>query len=691
MSIRENAPSAKAGFRNALYVLFAFSGFPGLVYESIWAQYLKLFLGSAAYAQTLVLVIFMGGMAVGAWGVGRLSSKIGYLLLAYALVEGVIGVMALVFHAVFVSVTDFSYATAIPAIGSPTLLMLYKWGAAALLILPQTILLGATFPLMSGGVIRASPTTPGRTLAVLYFANSIGAVVGVLVSGFVLVGRFGLPGAMLTAGIVNLVIAPLVWLIWLGAGGGLPPAVPDQRKPGQGAAGRGVLVGFLMCACLTGTASFMYEIGWIRMLCLVLGSSTHAFELMLSAFILGLALGGYWIRKSIDTLADPVGVLGVVQVVMACLALGTVVFYDQAFDVMSYILAALAKSTEGYLFFNVLSHGLAMLVMLPATVCAGMTLPLITFHLLAKGYGEGVIGKTYAANTAGAIVGVLLGVHVVMPLLGVRNVIVVGAGIDALLGLALLWHGRQRFGKAGWALAAVFSGGFLLVCALWVRFDTGRMASCVYHTGVSRTAGNVVFHKDGKTASVDLIHFPVANEMSISTNGKPDASVGLEKSISRDEPTQVLLGALGLLVHDKVKSAAVVGIGSGMTSHVMLTVPGLESLDIVEIEPAMVEGARQMGERVAKAFSDPRAHIRIEDAKTFFTNQRRRYDLIVSEPSNPWVSGVSGLFTREFHRLARRHLAEDGVLVQWIQLYDIGTPLVASIMKITTSARRIAW
>jgi spermidine synthase len=669
-----------SNIRRTFYVLFAFSGFSGLIYESIWTHYLKLFLGCAAYAQTLVLVIFMGGMALGAWGVGRISAKIHNLLHMYALVEGLIGILALIFHAEFVSVTDFSYFTIIPKLSSPALLALYKWGLAALLILPQTILLGATYPLMSAGLIRLIRETPGRTLALLYFANSIGAVAGVLVSGYVLIGLFGLPGTILSAGLINLVIGLIVWWICRNKEWSMVQ-IFEQKQLQTTVPSQKIFAAFLLCSCLTGTASFMYEIGWIRMLCLVLGSSTHAFELMLSAFILGLALGGYWIKKSIDGLSNPIKTLGIVQVVMGGFALSTLLFYGQTFNVMGYILAALARTPQGYFFFNLFSQGLSMLVMLPATICAGMTLPIITYYLISKGYGEGSIGKTYAANTTGAILGVLLGVQLIMPMLGVKNIIVVGAAIDILLGLVLLRHAGFQFNRKRWIVVAVLFFGFFLSIAFWVKLDTSKMASGVYRTGISKTNGKVLYHKDGKTASVDLVLYSSSKELSIETNGKPDARIGIKGNVCRDEPTQVLLGALAWGMNDRAKTAAVIGMGSGMTGHVMLTVPSLESVDVIEIEPAIVEGARGFGERVSNTFNDPRSRIAIEDAKTYFTNHHKKYDLIVSEPSNPWVSGVSGLFSKEFYRLIRNYLNEDGLLVQWLQLYEISTPLVASVMK----------
>ena len=288
----------------ALYLLFVLSGAAGLIYESIWTRYLGLFVGHDAYAQIIVLVIFLGGMSVGALVVeptvraARPSRSTGTWPSSSR--SGVIG---LFFHEIFQAVTAWAYAVRLsrrsPAPGrSP----LAKWGIAGALILPQSMLLGVTFPLMTAGVLRLPDERPGRTLSMLYFSNSLGAAVGVLVAGFYLVALAGLPGTLLTAAMLNLVVAVATIVVIArrreasaiaarparldGAIGGPPPSSRDRANSRAG------LERLLLCTSFgTAVASFIYEIAWIRMLALVLGSATHSFELMLSAFILGLALG----------------------------------------------------------------------------------------------------------------------------------------------------------------------------------------------------------------------------------------------------------------------------------------------------------------------------------------------------------------------------------------------------------------
>src|SRR5688572_24420363 len=290
--------------RGAFYVLFTASGFAGLIYESIWTHYLKLFLGHAAYAQSLVLAVFMGGMAAGAAYCGRLSTRLANPLAAYAVVEAIVGLAALVFHEIFRLTTDWSYDSLLPRLGNEWLALLAKLGVSCLLILPQSILLGMTFPLMSAGLVRAHPATPGESVAMLYFTNSLGAAAGVVASGFVLIAAVGLPGTLQVAGGLNLLIALVVWFL-------ARPARHSaiETRPGS-ESGFGLL---LVVAFFTGLASFVYEIGWIRMLSLVMGASTHSFELMLATFILGLALGGLAVRRRADSVREPAYLLAGVQ------------------------------------------------------------------------------------------------------------------------------------------------------------------------------------------------------------------------------------------------------------------------------------------------------------------------------------------------------------------------------------------
>lgn len=674
-----------------LCALFALSGFCGLIYESIWTHYLKHFVGHAAYAQSLVLMAFMGGMGLGAWLISRFTSRIANLLWAYAAVEAVVGLTALGFHTAYGSVVEWAYASLLPASCAAEGFCAAQWLLATAMILPQSILLGTTFPLMAGGVIRLAPDRPGHTLALFYFLNSIGAVLGVLASGFVLIPLVGLPGALMTAGIGNVVLAVVVYQIGKPAAAEAPavPAAADGSggPPAAGAVAPRPLVALLLAvSLLTGLSSFIYEIAWIRMLSMVMGSATHSFEIMLASFILGLALGGWWIRTRIDASRDTLVFLAVVQVAMGVCALLTLPLYNHTFDAMAWLMSGLARSDPGYVLFTLAQTAIALAVMLPTTFCAGMTLPLITAHLFGRGSGERAIGQVYAANTIGAIGGVLLAVHLLMPQWGLKNTLVVGAAIDIALGMVLLWQRRRTEGRVApaWLGFGLAGTAFALASPWAFEFDPMRMGSSVFRHGQATpdASTELLFARDGKTATVHVVR-TAKGIVSLSTNGKSDGAIQMKpgQPTGNDETTMALLGALPLVYHPRAREVAQIGFGTGMSSATLLTSPHLTRVDTIEIEPVMVEAAQHFRPVNDRAFSDPRHRIVIEDAKAFFARGARRYDVIVSEPSNPWVSGVSSLFTAEFYARMRHYLADDGILVQWMHVYEITPDLVASVFR----------
>ena len=670
--------------RNMFFAIFTISGFSGLIYESIWSHYLKLFLGHAAYAQTLVLAIFMGGMALGSWIMSKKSARMLNLLIGYAIVEGAIGLFGLLFHKASIATTSWAFDVLLPNIGSPAIAQLAKWTLGALLILPQSILLGMTFPLMSGAIVRRFPERSGETLAMLYFTNSLGAAIGVLVSGFYLIGAVGLPGTVMTAGLLNVALALTVW--------GIVRYQPDSVRPAIVAAaagpeskteGPGILRWMLIGAAITGAAAFLYEIAWIRMLSLVLGSSTHSFELMLSAFILGIALGGLWVHRRIDRLRDPVKFLGRILMVMAFVALLSLPVYNATFDLMAGVVHMFSLSQQGYVGFNLASHLIAMLLMIPTTFFCGMTLPVMTYVLMRGGTGERAIGAVYAWNTAGAIVGVIVAVHLLMPWIGVKGIVITGAALHAFLGVAYLSKtssATQALKIARVPLAAATVA--IVGTALAIDLDAVKLTSGVFRHGELRHPNTkVTFLKHGKTASVSLLD--TNGLISIGTNGKPDAAIQMRGNRSAaDEITMIVAGALPSALGAKTALVANIGIGSGLTSHVLLASESVKELDTIEIEPLMAQAAR-LGfmPRVQRTFTDPRSHLYFEDAKTFFALHHSKYNVIVSEPSNPWVSGVATLFSEEFYDQILRHLEPDGMLVQWMQIYETNIDIVASVMK----------
>ncbi|MCA9660241.1 MAG: hypothetical protein KC486_18000, partial [Myxococcales bacterium] len=678
-----------------LFALFLLSGLSGLIYESIWSRYVRLFVGSAATAQVLVLSLFMGGMSLGALIAARKLTGIRRPIRAYGIIEGLIGVYALAFPFLADLVMRLSYDAIFPALGGGAAVAAVKWGFAGLLILVPCVLLGMTFPLMSAGIIREDRQRSGEILSLLYFTNSLGAAGGALLSGFVLVAAVGLPGTLGVAAAINL----LIMVLALRHRDEAPPITATPATAERPAPRRTLVLLLLALAFGTGLSSFMYEIGWIRLLSLIIGSATHSFEVMLSAFVFGLAVGGLWVRRRMDRFTQPEMVLGLVQVLMGLAAIATLPLYRFEVNVLGWLMSP-EIHTEGMWYgFNLIRYVLCLGIMLPATFCAGMTLPLVTHVLLRRGLAEGVIGRVYGFNTLGAIAGAVAAGLVLLPLIGVKNVIVAGAVIDLVLGLLLLREvaaGPDEVeGLGGITKRAALGGAIAVLFGLFVvRLDPMVLTSTVFRHGRTSLGPDfeLLSYVDGRTASITVVaQRSRPGYRVLYTNGKPDASVILDRfpdgrdpelgpDLAGDEPNQILVGLIPLLARPQATDVALIGFGSGVTCHVILGSPTLERLDTVEIEPEMVRGARELMAVNHRAYEDPRNRFHFDDAKAFFAGAARRYDVIVSEPTNPWVSGVSSLFTLEFYTEVKRYLKPGGILAQWIQGYELSDELLLTVL-----------
>lgn len=673
--------------RWTLQLLFVLSGAAALIYQSIWTHYLGLTLGHAAYAQTLVLMMFMGGMALGAWAVSRITAGLSKPIAAYAGAEALIGLCGFAFHTVFVAYSAYSQDHVLPALPGAGAARAWQWLSAAALIAPQTVLLGATFPLLAVGVLRLPGSQQGQTLGGLYFTNGIGAAMGALAATFMLLPAVGMPGALQTAAVLNLAVALVSFGLSRACQEGRPSAPPvdaptpddanEEAAPAQ--VGR-LLPALLAATFLSSAASFAYELGWVRMLNQALGSSLHSFELMLAAFIAGLALGGLWVRRVGDRIGDQVRYAGFVQVAMGLSAMLSVGVLSQAYHWVPVLLRALAPSSAGYDLYTLATAAIAMLIMAPTAFFAGMTLPLFTAALLRRGAGERAVGQVYAANTLGAILGVLVAAHLLMPVIGVSLMLLAAGAVDVLIGLALLRGPRP----GRWTPAAVVAAGASAVVLgsmmHWGLPDRLLQSAGVFRYGKTDVSGRELkFYRDGATASISVVALSGATV--ISTNGKPDAGLNAaNQPPTKDEITMLMLGAMPLAVHPQARDIAVIGWGSGLSTHTLLGSPRPRRVDTIEIERAVWEGAWQFAERNGRAYVDPRSQVHFEDAREFFARGRQHYDVVVSEPSNPWVSGVASLFTQEFYQGVKRSLKPGGVLVQWVHSYEISDRLLAEMI-----------
>jgi len=683
-------------------ILFFLSGISGLIHESLWARYLGLLLGHAAYGQVLTLVVYMGGIGIGSALAGRWLSRLRNPLRTYAFVEGGIALGGFLFHPVFLFLRDGLLDSGVLAgrslEGSTVIAVL----TGMLATVPWAVLLGMTFPLAAGGLIREAGDAGETSLARLYFGNSLGAACGAVIASYFLIPNLGTRGSLWMAGLVNLFIAVLaLWTDWTrreatrqaAAEGNLE--VDGHRMehdvPAKTSRIDGYTVLLLALSLGTGLSSFLYEIGWIRLLALLLGSSAHAFDLMISAFVTGLALGALYIHKRSPR--RPLRALILAQAAMAAMAVIPLLLHTHFFEVSFQVNRILMRTVEAWPYHAVVQYLFSAVTMIPAAFFAGMTLPLGTRLLCARHGEERWTGHVYAWNTLGAILGAVLGSLFLMPLVGFFRVVTLGAVVDIVLAVALwrLWRRevRQELSKepattrlGGGAVVALVGVATVLTGMAWTMEPVDRLLVAGAYRGPRKIAETTKIHRlDGRTATISV--HEVGTLVSVRTNGKPDASLDRAQPLRArmsDELTQDFAAWVARAYLKKPWNGALIGLGSGMTSHRLLGDPRAKHLDAIEIERAMWEQAKWFRPFNRRAYEDPRHAMHFLDARIFFSTRTAPYDVIVSEPSNPWVAGVSSLFTVEFYREIRAHLAPDGVFVQWVHTYEFEDEMLLSIL-----------
>ncbi len=286
----------------------------------------------------------------------------------------------------------------------------------------------------------------------------------------------------------------------------------------------------------------------------------------------------------------------------------------------------------------------------------------------------------------GANIGIVVAVHLGLTLLGLKWLIIAAGLIDVGLGVFLIVYTATRLRDVSLSFRAGAAALSVLVAlSLVLELSPSRLASGAYRYARVEAPGDVQYYRDGKTASISVINRE-QDLATIYTNGKPDASLRVnldngDRASLSDEVTMGILGSIALLVDPEISRVANIGFGSGLTSHVALASPSIEVLDSIEIEPFMVDAARLFSKRNYLAYDDERSRIHYEDAKTFFAVHQQRYDAIISVPSNPWVIGVGNLFSLEFYDHLKRYLEDDGILVQWLQLYEISLPTLMTALN----------
>jgi spermidine synthase len=662
-----------------LRVLVFLSGASALAYQVVWTRELRLVFGHSTAAAAAVVAIFVGGLGFGSWLLGPRADRHPRPLALYARLEGLIALSA----ALTLLLVPLIAALYVRFGGSGRLGLFLatvaRLGLAALVLGAPTFLMGGTLP-AAARVVEGAGDARRRGTAVLYGLNTLGASAGALLATFFALERLGSRGTLTAAVGLNVAVAVTAMLGARGAGG-----APDEEAgaavsaPGPTS---GAPRGFVLVAAGTvGFAFFLLEIVWYRMLGALLAGTVYTFGLILGVALAGIALGGllYGFRagRPLTLTAFALTSLLEAAAVAAPLALG---------DRLALFALLIRPLGEAGMPGAVLGWSVVTaVVVLPAAIVAGVQFPLL-IALLGRGRaGLGRdVGYATAANTAGAILGALVGGFGLLPLLTAPGCWRLAAALLAVLGLAaaLLAGGGRR----GLPLPAALAGlvGLLLAApgptaAFRYRgIGPGRAdlgpdpGPAAIEDWLRERRRGLVWEAEGVESSVALVG---GTGLAFSVNGKIDGHARY------DAPTQVMVGLLGALFHPRPARVLVVGLGTGSTAGWLAEVPGVQRVDVVELEPAVVEVARRCASVNRYVLENPRVRLVFGDARETLLTSRERYDLVVSEPSNPYRAGIASLFSREFYRAVADRLADGGLFVQWLQAYEIDATAMRSVYR----------
>jgi spermidine synthase len=683
--------------RNSIAVigsLFVISGMCGLIYEIVWAKYLSLFIGNTTHAQTIVLASFMAGLMAGSYVIGRFADRTGNTLRLYAFLEIGIGLYCLAFP-VILALSESLYLDIATAWGlgpgSASLVPLKLILSLMTMIFP-TFLMGGTLPVLVRFITRKIELA-GREVATLYWINSLGAIVGAGLAGFFLIKALGLASTIVVAATANILVGIIALILPR-----FPQWIPEINTPAKGAqkaqqpASRKIITVVLLTAGLSGFVSMVYELGWVRLLSPVLGSSTYSFSLMLVAFISGITVGSLLISKFFHKVKNPVRFLVVCQLGSGVAMILALPLYERLPYYFWKMSSLFEKTADGFSYFLGAQFLFCFLIMFVPTVLLGMSLPTVSriasTNLTVLGR---TIGDVFAINTLGTVAGVVMAGLVMIPLLGIKLSMEIGILMNLLIGFMILFAERRSVrGKTSLVLipALVFAGYKLLSPAWSPQVMSAGVFGSIHRT-VPASYENfkqqyqrrqVLYYKEGLHANVAVILYrgPGGMEKTLIINGKPDASSLVDLS------TQVCLAQVPLLLRPDTGNVLVIGLGSGVTVGSVLTHP-VKRVDCVEISPEVVEASQLFVVENGNCLADSRVQLYLEDAHSFLKLTRRMYDVIISEPSNPWIAGIGNLFSKEYFEQCSRKLTEKGVLVQWFHTYDMDDEVFQMVMHTFTT------
>ena len=686
----------KQNVRIIVSLLFVISGIAGLIYQVVWFKYLSLFLGNTTYAQMTVLATFLGGLAFGNYLFGKRSDSITNPVRVYSLLELFIGVYCLLYPTINSLVGNLFLSTAsnLNLISKPFLFTGTRFLVAVILLFLPATAMGGTLPVLSNFFVERLQDAR-KEIATLYFLNSFGAVIGVVFAGFVLIKEFGLDITIYSTAFLN-IFAGLVGFYLSRKQNKLLErelvAAEDSNHKDLFEVDKQTVKRVVLVAGISGMAALLYEMVWVRLLINFFGSSTYAFSIMLMAFIGGITLGSLVISRNVLKKYNYVKLMTFLQGAIGFSTMFALLFYERLPYLLWKVSALFSKSRESFELFLAVEFIICFCLMLLPTLFMGMSLPVASEIVSASYKKIGVsVGRVFSVNTLGTVVGVILTGLVFIPLFGIKKTFEIGVALNLFGAFLLLSKYKSFSAKEKVFFYSICSIAFCSYLVFFQKWNEKVLLSGVFRSfGVHPpssfdefakgfTDEEIIFYKEGMNATVAVTQ-SLQNKTNkrLIINGKPDASTFF------DMPTQVLLGEIPMMLHPDPKNIFVVGFGSGTTLGSVLNSP-VKKIICAEISKEVISAASLFEHENKNCINDPRVKIINEDAVTLLKLSKEKYDVIISEPSNPWVAGMGNLFSKEYFEKCSASLADGGIMVQWFHIYEADDDVVKLVLNTFSS------
>lgn len=655
-----------------ILIAFALSNMASLIYQIGWSKEFTYVFGTSVYAVGTVLTCFMAGLAIGSFVFGERADKSHNPIRLLAYVEIGLGISAILLIPLLAYLTHPYEIIHELFEGGPFMNVALFTLSFIVLIIP-TSLIGGTFPIMNR-IYAHQTKTIGKDVGIIYSIDTIFAAIGALSAGFILLPAIGISKTIIFAAIINIVAGAYLYTRYPEIKSG--KQIKDIKNPIEintnekltasdlDTTERVVFLSFF----LSGFAALAAEVVWTRFLALTLGTSVYSLSIITASFLIGLALGSYIISKHIDKIKNPITTFAFVEMGIGASGIMILFFIDKL-DIPYLILY---HTFNSFYPFTISLFTIVLFIILIPTTLMGTTMPLVSKIISKKMTSVGTdIGVIFATNTFGAIFGSFFASFVLIPSIGMTKTAALGTAVSIFIAILLFTHSERKWKKQFYSFATIS----IILCIYLTTITINPLFAGAYYHGTqmsnidnwtnSKEAKELVHYEEGLYSSVSVVK---QNEyIALRIDGKAESS-----NIPLELVTEYQLAHIPIFATKNPKDVMMVGLGGGFTLDAITNHDKIETIDLVEINPHIADVTKEyFSEYNHNALDDPRVELIIDDARNHLASSDKKYDVIISQPSNIWLSGEGGLFTKQMYEIAKEDLNEGGVFSQWMPLYEM--------------------